>query len=166
MFAGVGMPYGNSPRFLPFERRFWVGGANSLRAWLPRSLGPGSYYQPGQIDYSGDIKLEANAEYRFNIYHRWFEGAVFADAGNVWMSKKDVTRPNANFEFNRFWKEFGIGSGLGARLNFDIILIRFDFAIPLYNPSYAEPNRWVINSFNRTWLFDNINFNFGIGYPF
>ena len=64
VFSGVGMPYGNSPKFLPFERRFWVGGANSLRAWLPRSLGPGSYYQPGQIDFSGDIKLEFNAEFR------------------------------------------------------------------------------------------------------
>lgn len=166
IFAGVGLPYGNSPKFLPFERRFWVGGANSLRAWLPRSLGPGSYYQSGQIDYSGDIKLEANAEFRFNIYNRWFEGAVFADAGNVWMSKKDATRPGAEFAFNRFWKEFGIGSGLGMRLNFEVILVRFDFAVPLYDPSYNEGSRWVIDKFDQTWLFNNLNFNFGIGYPF
>ncbi|TAE84379.1 MAG: hypothetical protein EAY81_07675 [Bacteroidetes bacterium] len=166
LFTGVGIPYGNSPRFLPLERRFWVGGANSLRAWFPRSLGPGSYYQANQIDFSGDIKIEANAEYRFNVYDRWMEGAVFVDAGNVWMSKRDTVRENAHFEWNRFYKEFGIGTGLGVRLNFEIILIRFDFAIPLHDPSYAPGNRWVINRFNEEWFTNNLNFNFGIGYPF
>jgi hypothetical protein len=166
LFAGVGIPYGNSPKFLPFERRFWVGGANSLRAWLPRSLGPGGYYEFGQIDYSGDVKLEFNAEFRFNMYNRWLEGAVFVDAGNVWMTKKDASRPLANFEFNRFANEFGIGTGFGTRLNFDVILIRLDFAIPLHDPSYNVGSRWVINNFNQDWLFHNINFNFGIGYPF
>ncbi len=166
LFTGIGIPYGNAPRFLPLERRFWVGGANSLRAWFPRSLGPASYYQSGQIDHSGDIKIEANAEYRFNLYDRWFEGAVFVDAGNVWMSKKDPQRENANFEFNRFYKELGIGAGLGFRLNFDIILIRFDLAIPLHDPSYNQGSRWVIRNFEQTWLTNNLNFNFGIGYPF
>lgn len=166
VFAGVGLPYGNSPRFLPFERRFWVGGANSIRAWLPRSLGPGGYYQSGQIDFSGDIKLEFNAEYRFNMYNKWLEGAVFADAGNVWMAKNDPTRPLANFDFSRFTNEFGIGTGFGTRLNFEIILIRLDFAIPLHDPSYNVGSRWVINNFNQDWLFNNLNFNFGIGYPF
>ncbi len=166
LYTGIGIPYGNSPKYLPFERRFWVGGANSLRAWLPRSIGPGGYYKAGQVDYSGDIKLEANAEFRFNMYNKWLEGAVFVDAGNVWMSKKDETRPLANFEFNRFWKEFGVGTGFGTRLNFEIILIRLDFAIPLYDPSYNEGSRFVINNFDRSWLFNNINFNFGIGYPF
>jgi outer membrane protein assembly factor BamA len=166
LFAGVGIPYGNSPKFLPFERRFWVGGANSLRAWLPRSLGPGGYYEFGQIDYSGDVKLEFNAEFRFNMYNRWLEGAVFVDAGNVWMAKKDDERPLANFEFNRFANELGIGTGFGTRLNFDIILIRLDFAIPLHDPSYNVGSRWVITNFDQDWLFNNINFNFGIGYPF
>ena len=166
VFAGVGLPYGNSPKFLPFERRFWVGGANSLRAWLPRSLGPGGYYEFGQIDYSGDVKLEFNAEYRFNMYNRWLEGAFFVDAGNVWMTKKDDARPLANFAFDRFANELGIGTGFGTRLNFDVILIRLDFAIPLHDPSYNVGSRWVINNFNQDWLFDNLNFNFGIGYPF
>lgn len=166
IFAGVGIPYGNSPGFLPFERRFWVGGANSLRAWLPRSLGPGTYFESGQIDFSGDIKLELNAEYRFNLYDLWFEGAVFVDAGNVWMAKKDVNRPGANFELDRFWKEFGIGAGIGARLNFEVILIRFDFAIPLHDPSYREGSRWVVQNINQRWILPNLNFNFGIGYPF
>ncbi len=166
LFAGVGLPYGNSPGYLPFERRFWVGGANSLRAWLPRSLGPGSYYESGQIDYSGDIKIELNAEFRFNMYNRWLEGAVFTDAGNVWMSKKDENRPNAHFAFDRFWREFGWGAGIGTRLNLEVILIRFDFAIPLHDPSYNERSRWVIQNFERDWLYRNLNFNFGIGYPF
>lgn len=165
-YCGVGLPYGNSPKFLPFERRFWVGGANSLRAWLPRSLGPGSFYQDGQIDYSGDIKLEANAEYRFNLYNSWLEGAAFVDLGNVWMSKKDEIRPNANFELNRFWKEIAIGTGLGIRFNFEVILVRFDVAMPLHDPSYNTQSRWVIKSFNRDWLINNLNLNFGVGYPF
>lgn len=166
IFAGVGLPYGNSPKFLPFERRFWVGGANSVRAWLPRSLGPGGFYQSGQIDFSGDIKLEFNAEYRFNMYNKWFEGAVFVDAGNVWMAKADPLRPLANFDISRFTNEFGIGTGFGTRLNFEVILIRLDFAIPLHDPSYNVGSRWVINNFNQDWLFNNLNFNFGIGYPF
>lgn len=166
VYSGVGIPYGNSPKFLPFERRFWVGGANSLRAWLPRSLGPGSSYQPGQIDYSGDIKLEANAEFRFNMYHKWLEGAVFADAGNVWMSKMDVNRTGAEFDFNRFYKEFGVGSGYGVRLNFDIILIRFDLAIPIYDPSSSLSNPWVVKDFSGKWVYNNVNLTFGIGYPF
>lgn len=166
VFMGAGLPYGNSTNYLPFERRYWVGGANSLRAWLPRSLGPGSFKQAGQIDFSGDIKLEANAEFRFNMYSRWLEGAVFMDAGNVWMIKPDVGRPNGDFELNRFYKEFGLGTGYGIRLNFDIILIRFDFAIPLHDPSLPQGNRWVISDFGGSWLFNNLNFNFGIGYPF
>ncbi|MES2690412.1 MAG: BamA/TamA family outer membrane protein [Bacteroidota bacterium] len=166
LFAGAGLPYGNSTQSLPFERRFWVGGANSLRAWLPRSLGPGSYNKAGQIDFSGDVKLEANAEFRFNMYHKWLEGAVFADAGNVWLMRADSSRTNGEFRLNRFYKEFGLGVGYGLRLNFDIILIRFDLAVPLHDPSYSEGNRWVISEFNSRWLFSNLNLNFGIGYPF
>ena len=142
-------------------------GDSSLRGFAPGGIGPRDKKTDegfgGQKYYtvSSELNFPLGLPQEFNV-----TGAVFADAGNVWMSKKDVTRPNANFEFNRFWKEFGVGSGLGARLNFDIILIRFDFAIPLYNPSYAQSQRWVINNFDQTWLFNNINFNFGIGYPF
>jgi hypothetical protein len=166
VYTGAGVPYGNSTQSLPFERRFWVGGANSLRAWLPRSLGPGSFYQPGQIDFSGDVKLEGNVEYRFNMYNRWLEGAVFADAGNVWMIKGDSSRPNGEFKLNRFYKEFGLGVGYGMRLNFDVILIRFDIALPLHDPSVAAGQRWVVSNFNTRWMFNNLNLNFGIGYPF
>lgn len=166
-YMGAGLPYGNSTNYLPFERRFWVGGANSLRAWLPRSLGPGSFSQGGQIDFSGDVKLEANAEFRFNLYSRWLESAVFVDAGNVWMIKPDAGRPNGHFKFNRFYREFGIGAGYGFRLNFDIILIRFDFAVPIHDPSLPEKERWLLSNFDSPgWLFNNLNFNFGIGYPF
>lgn len=166
IYAGAGLPYGNTPQTLPFERRFWVGGANSLRAWLPRSLGPGSYYSSSQIDFSGDIKLELNAEYRFNVYHRWFEGAVFADAGNVWIMRDDPGRGSGVFRFNRFYRELGLGAGYGVRLNFDIILIRFDLALPLHDPSYNEGSRWLVTRLDRGRWFSTLNFNFGIGYPF
>jgi outer membrane protein assembly factor BamA len=166
IYTGLMMPYGNSPDYTPFEKRFFVGGANSLRAWRPRSIGPGSFVADNQIDHSGDVKLEMNAEYRFNIYHRWLEGALFTDAGNIWALKKDATRPGAEFSFSRFYEEVAIDAGFGLRLNFTIVLIRFDLGIPLRDPTYAMADRWVIRNFRGGWLSDNLYFNFGIGYPF
>jgi outer membrane protein insertion porin family len=161
------VPYGNSPVYTPFEKRFFVGGANSLRAWSPRSIGPGSYTATNQIDHSGDIKLEANAEYRFNIYNHWLEGAWFTDVGNIWSMKADETTPGANFQWNRFYKELAWDAGFGVRLNFTIVLIRFDFAVPLHDPSYPNlQDRWVVKDFNPGWVYDNMYINFGIGYPF
>jgi len=166
LFVDAALPYGNTKDFAPFEKRFFVGGANDLRGWLPRSIGPGSYVDPTGFDYSGEVKLEANAEYRFNIYNRWLEGAVFFDAGNIWAIKLDPNRPNAEFQMNRFYKEIAADAGFGVRLNFEIFIIRFDFAIPLVDPSFAPGSRWVVKNMNGIWLWDNITFNFGIGYPF
>lgn len=167
MYVGAAIPYGNTPDFVPFERRFFIGGVNSLRAWRPRSIGPGSYTSESQIDYSGELKLELNAEYRFNIYNRWLEGAVFTDAGNIWIIKKDETRPGAEFRSNRYIRELAWDAGLGIRFNFTVFIVRFDFAIPLRDPTLSESSRWVINSFSEgDWILKNTNFNFGIGYPF
>jgi outer membrane protein assembly factor BamA len=169
LYTGLAIPIpgGNSPDFVPFERRFFIGGVNSLRAWRPRSIGPGSYVQENQLDFSGEIKLETNFEYRFNIYNRWLEGAVFTDAGNVWTAKADPNKPGANFEFRNFYQSMAWDAGLGIRLNFTIFIIRFDFAIPLHDPTYALNERWVVNDIARDrWLLRNLNFNFGIGYPF
>lgn len=166
LFTGVAVPYGNTPDFVPFERRFFIGGVNSLRAWRPRSIGPGSFAQKDQLDYSGEIKLEANAEFRFNLYNKWLEGAVFTDAGNVWAIKPDAQRPGANFELNSFYKSVAWDAGLGIRLNLSIFIIRFDFALPLHDPSYTEQERWVVKKMGSDWLLNNTNFNFGIGYPF
>ena len=160
--TGLGIPYGNSS-VMPFVKSFYVGGANSIRAWRARSLGPGSYSNPvvGKIDQIGDIKLEWNLEYRLKLY-RIFEGAAFIDAGNIWLRQKDLERPNAEFDFNRFYKEIAVGTGVGLRLNFDFFIIRIDAAHPLREPSYAEGDRW---SFKRVAM-KNVIFNFGIGYPF
>lgn len=171
-FLGVGVPYGNSYA-LPFIKQFFVGGPNSLRGFLIREVGPGSYvdestYNPetgekkniGFFNQTGDIKMELNMEMRFDIY-KWFKGAFFIDAGNVWSLRKD-TRTNGNFEFNRFWKEFAVNAGLGARLDFNFFVIRLDYGFPLRDPRKNESNRW---------LFENAQFRKGqfqlaIGYPF
>ncbi len=172
-FAGIGIPYGNSDA-LPFVKQFFVGGPNSLRGFLIREIGPGSYvdtlvYNPetgeesgnvGFFNQTGDIKLEINAELRFDIY-KWLKGAVFVDAGNVWTIKKD-TRTNGNFEINRFWKEFAVNAGVGARLDFNFFVIRLDYGFPFRDPRKVSGNRW---------LFENAQFRKGqfqlaIGYPF
>lgn len=167
VIAGLALPYGNTPVFVPFERRFFIGGVNSLRAWQPRSIGPGSFEGANQLDFSGEVKLEFNAEYRFNIYNRWLEGAVFTDAGNIWSAKKDENRPNADFAINRFISELAWDAGVGTRLNLSVFIIRFDFAIPIRFPRNSVGNRWVISGISENnWLLNNTNFNFGIGYPF
>lgn len=160
--TGLGIPYGNSS-VMPFEKSFFVGGANSIRAWIARSLGPGGFRDTSgiRIDQIGDIKLEWNFEYRQKIYNV-FESAFFIDAGNIWLRQKDVQRELANFELNRFYKEIAIGFGLGLRLNFDFFIIRLDAAHPLRDPGYSVGERW---SFDRMAL-KNVNLNFGIGYPF
>jgi outer membrane protein assembly factor BamA len=165
-FAGGIVPYGNSPN-TPLDKRFYVGGASDLRAWSPRTIGPGSFPAKNQIDQTGDLKIEGNAEYRFNLYHLWLEGSLFADAGNIWTLQKDDTRPGANFELSRFYNEFAVASGLGVRLNFTIVLIRFDFGIPMHIPvNSVLSDRWVIKNISIDWVKDNLFFNFGIGYPF
>ena len=163
---GYALPYGNSPDYIPFEKRFFTGGANSLRAFRPRSIGPGVYSTTSQIDKSGDIKIEMNMEYRFNIYKHFFEGAVFTDAGNIWSAKQD-SRLGADFDIQNFYNEMALGSGLGIRLNLGIFIFRLDGAVPLHDPSQEFGKRWVINSAKDfDWYWDNSIFNFGIGYPF
>ncbi len=163
---GYALPYGNSPNFIPFEKRFFTGGANSLRAFRPRSIGPGVYSSANQIDKSGDIKLEFNVEFRFNIYKKLFEGAIFTDAGNVWSVRQD-SRVGADFDLSSFYNELAIGSGIGFRLNLGIFIFRLDGAVPLHDPIKNFGERWVINNAKDiNWYWDNSIFNFGIGYPF
>lgn len=163
---GYALPYGNSPNYIPFEKRFFSGGANSLRAFRPRSIGPGVYSSANQIDKSGDVKLEMNMEYRFNLYKRLFEGAVFTDVGNVWAVRQD-SRVGANFDISNFYNELAVGSGVGIRLNLSIFIFRLDAAVPLHDPSKDYGKRWVIeNAKDVSWYWDNSIFNFGIGYPF
>jgi outer membrane protein assembly factor BamA len=158
--AGLGVPYGNS-QSLPFEKSFFVGGANGIRAWEARNLGPGSYNGKVNFDQIGDIKIEANLESRFKIISI-FEGAAFIDAGNIWLSQEDPDRLGAKINTSSFLSELAIGGGFGVRLNFNFFIIRLDAAYKLKDPSYDKNSRWIIDnlSFNKaTW-------NFGIGYPF
>ncbi len=173
-YAGVGVPYGNSFT-LPFIKQFFVGGPNSLRGFQIREVGPGSYvpdttvFNPetgkktdvGFFNQTGDIKLETNAEIRFDIY-KWLKGAVFADAGNVWTLKKDAV-PNGQFNFNTFWSQFAVDAGAGLRLDFNYFVIRFDYGFPLRDPRRVYGERW---QFQDAVAFKNGVFQLAIGYPF
>lgn len=162
LFAGVGVPYGNSV-MMPYEKSFFVGGANSVRAWPVRGLGPGSKKADSALRYhnqTGDIRLEANAEYRFSIISV-LEGAAFVDAGNIWMLNKEHNDAETVFT-SRFYEQVALGAGLGVRLNFDYFVVRVDAAYRLRDPA-EDGNKWVVRQ-----RFDpgNINWNFAIGYPF
>lgn len=159
MLVGIGVPYGNSSfngsAIMPYIRQFSSGGPNSLRAWLFRQVGPGS--TPNRLaskqtllDQTGDIKLEWNIEYRFNIF-KLFKGAVFTDAGNIWMYKKNTEYPNGEFNFKRFGKEIAWDAGVGLRLDLSFFVIRFDVALPIYDPGYLAVDE------NIKWLPDIIN---------
>ncbi|MBQ9470016.1 MAG: BamA/TamA family outer membrane protein [Bacteroidales bacterium] len=166
-FFGIGIPYGNS-RALPFEKRYYAGGTNSIRAWQARDIGPGSTYQADRYpNQTADLKLELNAEYRFKVAGP-FEGALFVDAGNVWsLPHADIPEEEV-FSLSRFYRQMALGAGLGFRLNFSVLVLRLDLGYKVYDPAQNpdEPFRpWV--PFQRTFSWrDHVNINFGIGYPF
>lgn len=182
-FAGVGIPYGNS-KAMPFEKQYFSGGANGIRAWQVRSLGPGSYSlgSTSFLNQTADIKLEANAEYRFKLF--WIlEGALFIDAGNIWSYKSDPTRPGSQFLFNKFYKDIAVGTGTGFRFDFKFVIGRIDIGMKLRDPLRGNgeligPNK--LPDTGSKWIFLNGPYRtktdaqhlsdftlvFGIGYPF
>ncbi len=176
--AGIGKPFINFTS-LPFERSFFSGGANGIRAWQARTLGPGSYSNNGlaNFDQFGDGQLELNLEYRFKMIKQ-LNGAIFVDAGNVWLRQPDASRPGGDFQFNRFYKELAVGSGLGIRADFSFFIIRFDLGVKIRDPQFEEAKRWVIQNYNNyDWRakyseshnnqkYGFLAFNIGIGYPF
>ncbi|MFV0505539.1 MAG: BamA/TamA family outer membrane protein [Bacteroidales bacterium] len=159
--GGLGYAYGNSS-VMPFVERFYNGGSNSLRAWGIRSLGPGSTkYKSGSYpNAAGDIILEGNAEYRFKLFSI-LEGCFFADAGNIWTLTNE---PEAKFQFDKFYKQIAFGIGTGIRLDFNYFLIRFDLGLKVHDPGAEDNINWIL--FNRSLRAEDINLNFGIGYPF
>ena len=161
-FGGMALAYGNSDQ-IPFERKYFSGGANGIRAWPIRTLGPGSYRSnPNEFpNQSGDIKLEANAEYRFKMIGQ-LEGAFFFDMGNIWSIKDN--RDGTEFKFDRFYKEIALGSGLGLRYDFSYVILRLDLGVKMHDPSLLEGSRWI--SPGDYLKSSNVNFVFGIGYPF
>ena len=161
---GIAFPYGNSD-MVPFEKRFYAGGANSVRGWGVRTLGPGAYESRNNvlnfINQCGDICLNLNLEYRVRLF--WvFEGALFVDAGNIWTIKKYENQPRGEFRFDRFFKQIAMGYGVGLRMDFNYFLLRLDLGMKGHNPAYgAEP--WPL--LHPRWKRDS-NFNFAVGYPF
>lgn len=165
-FTGIGIPYGNS-RAIPFEKQYFGGGANGIRAWQVRSLGPGSYHVPDTIDFinqTADIKLEANVEYRFKLF--WvLEGALFMDAGNIWTFNDDASRQGAKFRFGKFLDDIAVGTGTGFRFDFSFVTARVDMGVKLRDPAISQGSKWILAS--RSFDFrDDITFVLGIGYPF
>ncbi len=190
---GIARPFGYTSD-VPYVKQFFVGGPNSIRAWAPRSLGPGGYEDPAFIGVpqeggfnrfyqTGDVKVELNLEYRFTIF--WiFKGALFVDAGNVWTYRRDDSRPGSQFLFRRpqnypnnqayypFYRQIAVGSGFGLRMDLSFFIFRLDMAVKVRNPYPrapidGQPVREALwwNDFNNFKLRD-IAFNIGLGYPF
>ncbi len=168
----VGVPYGNST-ILPYTQQFFIGGPNSLRGFQARSIGPGSYYPPSTVtgaseflpDESGDIKIEANIEYRPKLFSI-VEGALFFDTGNIWNLRPHTGLPSSAFGKN-FLSEFAGDAGFGLRFNLTVLILRTDFGFPLYEPS--QKTFGVVDGVNyddAKWRGANMVFNLAIGYPF
>ena len=178
--TGVGYPYGDN-LILPYEKNFFAGGSSSIRAWGPRRLGPGSYSptnENGEIDYNfeqpGEIIFEISVEYRQKLIG-FLDWALFLDVGNIWTIRDDVSdegeirRPGAKFESD-FYKEIAMGTGMGFRMDFTFLILRFDMGIKVYEPARPEGERWVLGDFKFGGVegsTDNsVILNIGIGYPF
>jgi Omp85 superfamily domain len=166
--AGYARPFGNQ-NSMPFETSFFSGGANGIRAWRARSLGPGSYSsETNFFDRIGEVRIEGNVEYRFKVFG-YLEGALFTDVGNIWFQQDIPTKPGSQFKAETFLSEIAVGTGIGARLNFDFFLVRFDLGLQTKDPSLPVGQRWIYQSKDpalETRFGQKLNFNLGIGYPF
>lgn len=168
--AGVIWAYGNKT-IAPYNEQFYVGGANSIRAFTVRSIGPGRFHPAenaaySYVDETGDIKLEANLEYRFRIFSNLFggnlNGALFLDAGNVWLMRKDEARPDAQFTFNKFFDNIALGTGLGIRYDLSFLVLRLDWGVALHVPYETGISKY----YNIPNFKDGMGIHFAIGYPF
>ena len=164
---GIAYPYGNST-ILPFEKRYFSGGANSVRGWSVRELGPGKFKgTDGNIDFinqTGDMKLDLNVEYRAHLFWK-MNGALFVDAGNIWTIRNYEDQPGGQFKFSEFWKQIAVGYGIGFRMNFDYFILRFDLGMKAVNHAYeidgGEQFPLVKPKFSR-----DFTFHFAVGLPF
>ncbi|TSJ40338.1 BamA/TamA family outer membrane protein [Mucilaginibacter corticis] len=172
MLVDVGVPYGNST-ILPYSQQFFIGGPNSLRGFQARSIGPGSYYPAASVtngtqflpDESGDIKLEANIEYRQKLFSI-VEGALFSDAGNIWLMRSHYGLPGAAFS-KHFLNQMAVDAGAGLRFDLSVLILRTDFGFPLIKP--RSTNTGIVDGVDYTnsgWHGSNMVFNLAIGYPF
>jgi outer membrane protein assembly factor BamA len=163
---GIGVPYGNSSQ-LVFEKNFYTGGANDIRAWLPRTLGPGQFNRGSAyagdtttlkrlkyLDQFGEIKFVSNLEYRYKLANDFFgsklKGAVFVDAGNVWRLHKQIENPNGEFRLDNLWQSTAIGIGTGLRFDLGFFVFRFDAALKFKDPEFTGSDQWVlVNHFDE-----------------
>ena len=163
---GIAYPYGNST-VLPFEKRYFGGGANSVRGWNVRGLGPGRFKGTnGAIDFinqTGDLKLDLSAEYRTYLFWK-IDGAVFVDAGNIWTLREYEDQPGGQFSFGEFYKQIAVAYGVGFRLNFGYFILRFDMGMKAINPAYetTEEHYAIIHP----KLSRDFAFHFAVGLPF
>ena len=162
---GIAYPYGNS-QMLPFEKRYFSGGPNSVRGWAVRSLGPGSYKSTGgsmnYINHTGDIKLDLNVEYRTHLFWK-FMGAAFIDAGNIWNIREYEGQEEGTFRIKEFYKQMAVSYGLGIRLDLDYLILRFDGGMKAINPMETDKKKYPIL---RTDFGRDFAFHFAVGYPF
>ena len=183
---GTGYAYQNSET-MPYIKQFSIGGSNSIRAFPARTIGPGTYSVRNEvpvaedpagdevrknmllfIDQRADIKLEGSTEFRFDII-KFLKGAVFVDAGNIWLIREDEDRPGGRFRKDQFLDELAVGTGAGLRFDFNFFILRFDLAFPLRKPYLPENEKWVFKEIafgNPSWRSDNLILNIAIGYPF
>ena len=166
LLIGAGYAYGNSKQ-MPYSEQFYIGGANSIRAFTIRSLGPGSYRPPaddsyGYFDQTGNFKLEANVEFRFKIAGN-LHGAIFVDAGNIWLLKKDPLRPGGELNAKTFLKDIALGTGIGLRYDISMLVLRADLGIGIHTP-YENPDKK--SYYNMTSFKKSLAFHLAIGYPF
>ena len=174
LMVDVGLPFGNST-ILPYSQQFFIGGANSLRGFQARSIGPGAYNPPTSLtqgtnflpDESGDIKIEGNIEYRPKLFSI-VEGAVFMDAGNIWLLHSNPNQPGAAFSKN-FLNQIAADAGVGLRFNLTVLILRTDLGFPIIEPNLPAGQHVVIDKIDfgsSKWRGDNLVFNLAIGYPF
>lgn len=157
---GFGLPFGNSVD-MPFERSFYGGGANGMRGWVFRQLGPGGFDGTGNVERIGDIQIETNFEYRFPI-SGFLKGAIFTDIGNIWTINENAYLPKGQFDIKDFHKQLAMDAGFGFRFDFSFFIFRLDAALPIRDPAKNPNQRWIaLQSKMR-----DIIWNFGIGYPF
>jgi outer membrane protein insertion porin family len=172
LFLGTGKAYGNSAT-MPYIRQFFSGGPNSIRAFPINSVGPSTHSVEGGpavlfLQQGGDVKIEANIEYRFDIF-KVFKGATFIDVGNTWLFRNNPAIQGTPFELQSIAREIAVGAGLGSRIDLSFFVIRFDLGIPLRVPSRSKNERWIINNIDFTdpqWRSNNLILNVAIGYPF
>ena len=165
IMAGILHSYGNA-EYAPYSEQFYIGGANSLRAFTVRTVGPGSFHPAAETRYSyldetGTLKLEANIEYRFRIISE-LHGALFVDAGNIWLTKRDESRPGGEITMKNFAKDIALNTGFGVRYDLDFLVLRLDFGLGLHAPYKTDKKGY----FNLSPFGDGFAWHFAIGYPF